>query len=147
MNLQGLAMATEQSEMSQDLVQPYAETDNSVENRKAVSDRIISIHSVTSNRFWQFATLSAIMFGLGIIGLVMRLSSGFDDKQIWGYYVAIFAFLMTTSSAAPMVAMQPCHSQSLDATGSGYPTLQNLRDSIGVGTWRDRVTNVCIENQ
>ena len=100
-------MATEQSEMSQDLVQPYAETDNSVENRKAVSDRIISIHSVTSNRFWQFATLSAIMFGLGIIGLVMRLSSGFDDKQIWGYYVAIFAFLMTTSSAAPMVAIAP----------------------------------------
>ena len=100
-------MATEQSEMSQDLVQPYAETDNSVENRKALSDRIISIHSVTSNRFWQFATLSAIMFGLGIIGLVMRLSSGFDDKQIWGYYVAIFAFLMTTSSAAPMVAIAP----------------------------------------
>ena len=100
-------MVTEQSEMSQDLVQPYAETDNSVENRKAVSDRIISIHSVTSNRFWQFATLSAIMFGLGIIGLVMRLSSGFDDKQIWGYYVAIFAFLMTTSSAAPMVAIAP----------------------------------------
>ena len=29
----------------------------------------------------------------------------------------------------------------------GYPTLQNPRDSIGVGTWRDRVTNVCIENQ
>ena len=100
-------MVTEQSEMSQDLVQPYAETDNSVENRKAVSDRIISIHSVTSNRFWQFATLSAIMFGLGIIGLLMRLSSGFDDKQIWGYYVAIFAFLMTTSSAAPMVAIAP----------------------------------------
>ena len=100
-------MVTEQSEMSQDLVQPYAETDNSVENRKAVSDRIISIHSVTSNRFWQFATLSAIMFGLGVIGLVMRLSSGFDDKQIWGYYVAIFAFLMTTSSAAPMVAIAP----------------------------------------
>ena len=29
----------------------------------------------------------------------------------------------------------------------GYPTLQNLRDSIGGGTWRDRVTKVCIENQ
>lgn len=107
MNLLGLGMVTDQSEISQGTKQPYAETDNSVQNRKAVSDRLIRIHGVTSSRFWQFATLSGIMFVFGIIGLVMRLSSDFDDKQVWGYYVALFAFMMTTSSAAPMVAIAP----------------------------------------
>ena len=89
------------------VVEPYVETDNSVETRKAVSDSFLAIHNITSNRFWQFAALFGIMFVLGIIGFVMRLSSGFDDKAAWGYYVAVFAFLMTTSSAAPMVAIAP----------------------------------------
>ncbi len=87
--------------------QPYAETDNSVETRKAVSDKLLGIHSITSNRFWQFAALTGIMFVLGIIGLAMRLSSGFDDKGAWGYYVAVFSFLMTTTAAAPIVAIAP----------------------------------------
>ena len=89
------------------VIESYVETDNSAEARKAVSDGILNIHKVTSNRFWQFAALFGIMFVLGLIGFVMRLSSGFDDKAAWGYYVALFAFLMTTSSAAPMVAIAP----------------------------------------
>ena len=75
--------------------EPYAETENSVDNRKDVSDRLLRIHNVISNRFWQFAALSGLMFVLGIIGLVLRLASGFDDKDVWGFYVAVFAFLIT----------------------------------------------------
>ena len=37
------------------VVEPYVETDNSVETRKAVSDSFLAIHNITSNRFWQFA--------------------------------------------------------------------------------------------
>ena len=37
------------------VIEPYVETDNSAEARKAVSDGILNIHTVTSNRFWQFA--------------------------------------------------------------------------------------------
>ena len=33
------------------VVEPYVETDNSVETRKAVSDSFLAIHNVTSNRF------------------------------------------------------------------------------------------------
>ena len=58
MNLLGLVMVTDQSEISQGTKQPYAETDNSVQNRKAVSDRLIRIHGVTSSRFWQFASVA-----------------------------------------------------------------------------------------
>ena len=52
------------------VVEPYVETDNSVETRKAVSDGFLAIHNVTSNRFWQFAALFGIMFVLGIIGAI-----------------------------------------------------------------------------
>ena len=102
-------MATEAARTDQyDIIEePVAETDNSVEARKAVSDKLLGIHNVISNRFWQFAALTGILFILGIIGYVMRLSSGFEDKQNWGYYVAIFSFLMTTTASAPMVAIAP----------------------------------------
>ncbi|MCL0054508.1 hypothetical protein M1N56_01370 [Dehalococcoidia bacterium] len=102
-------MATDAAKAEQYEVveQSYAETDNSVETRKAVSDKLLGIHNITSNRFWQFAVLTGIMFVFGIIGLAMRLNSGFDDKGAWGYYVAVFSFLMTTTAAAPMVAIAP----------------------------------------
>ena len=101
-------MATNSAGVEYEAVsEPYAETENSVDNRKDISDRLLRIHNVTSNRFWQFAALTGLMFALGIIGFVMRLASGFDDKDVWGYYVAVFAFLMTTTSAAPMVAIAP----------------------------------------
>ena len=99
-------MVTDQANSNQ-AQETFTQTDNSVEARKAVSDKLLSIHNVTSNRFWQFAALSAIMFAFGIIGYILRLTSGFDDKGAWGYYVAVFAFLMTTTSAAPMVAIAP----------------------------------------
>tara|TARA_B100000745_G_scaffold2187_1_gene1822 strand:- start:24391 stop:25860 length:1470 start_codon:yes stop_codon:yes gene_type:complete len=101
-------MATNSAGVEYEAVsEPYAETENSVDNRKDISDRLLRIHNVTSNRFWQFAALTGLMFALGIIGFVLRLASGFDDKDVWGYYVAVFAFLMTTTSAAPMVAIAP----------------------------------------
>ena len=102
-------MATDAAKADQYEVveQPYAETDNSVETRKAASDKLLGIHKITSNRFWQFAVLTGIMFVFGIVGLAMRLNSGFDDKGAWGYYAAIFSFLMTTTAAAHMVAIAP----------------------------------------
>ena len=90
-------MVTDQASSNQ-AQETFTQTDNSVEARKAVSDKLLSIHNVTSNRFWQFAALSGIMFALGIVGYILRLTSGFDDKGAWGYYVAVFAFLMTTTS-------------------------------------------------
>ena len=74
-------MATEAARTDQyDIIEePVAETDNSVEARKAVSDKLLGIHNVISNRFWQFAALTGVLFILGIIGYVMRLSSGFRE--------------------------------------------------------------------
>ncbi len=35
---------------------------------------------------------------LGVIGFVMRLSDGVGDKVVWGYYAAMFSFMLTTAS-------------------------------------------------
>ncbi|GIS64349.1 MAG: hypothetical protein CM1200mP3_05970 [Chloroflexota bacterium] len=51
-NLSRLPMVTDPGSR---VVEPYVETDNSVETRKAVSDGFLAIHNITSNRFWQFA--------------------------------------------------------------------------------------------
>jgi molybdopterin-containing oxidoreductase family membrane subunit len=88
-------------------IEEYVDNENSLESRIEISKKSLSIHTATSKRFRQFAYLTGAMLILGIVGFFMKLFAGFDDKQAWGYYVAVFAFLMTTTSAAPMVAIAP----------------------------------------
>ncbi len=49
-----------------------------------------------------------ILLGLGIVGFLVRaLGDGFggDNREAWGYYVAMFAFLLATVGSAPVVAV------------------------------------------
>ena len=71
--------------------------------RRDLSDR----HEATGNMFWKAAALFGALFILGVVGFVMRLSDGVDDKVVWGYLAAVFAFILTTAQAAPMVAIAP----------------------------------------
>jgi molybdopterin-containing oxidoreductase family membrane subunit len=57
--------------------------------------------------FWRAVALFGVLFVLGIIGFVMRVADGVSDKAVWGYYAAVFAFILTTAQAAPMVAIAP----------------------------------------
>jgi len=59
----------------------------------------------TGDAYWRAVTLFGVLFVLGIIGFIMRLSDGVSDKAVWGYYAAMFAFILTTAQAAPMVAI------------------------------------------
>ena len=90
-----------------DTTQEYVDNENSLEARREISEEALAIHTATTKRFWQFTYLAGFMLLIGLVGFFMKLFSGFDDKQAWGYYVAVFAFLMTTTSAAPMVAIAP----------------------------------------
>ena len=51
--------------------------------------------------------LFAVVFGLGIVGFVLRAQDGFSDadRHAWGYYAATFAFLLATFGSAPLVAV------------------------------------------
>ena len=61
----------------------------------------------TSDTYWRAVALFGGLFLLGIIGFLIRLSDGFSDKAVWGYYAAVFAFILTTAQAAPLVAIAP----------------------------------------
>ena len=72
-----------------------------------VNRDLLDTHQRTSDMYWRAVALCGVLFLLGVIGFIMRLSGGFSDKAVWGYYAAIFAFILTTAQAAPMVAIVP----------------------------------------
>ena len=76
-------------------------------NAQGLTRDLVQRHVRTAENFWRAVAVFAIMLLLGIIGLVMRISDGVGDRAIWGYYAAMFAFLLTTAQAAPMVAIAP----------------------------------------
>ncbi len=58
-----------------------------------------------SPRFRVVVVILGILFILGIVGFIVRLSGGFDDRTVWGYYAAMFAFLLATAGSAPLAAV------------------------------------------
>ena len=49
-------------------------------------------------------TVLSFLFVLGVLGFVIRLTSGFDDPSIWGYHVATMSFIVTTFLAMPLIS-------------------------------------------
>ena len=68
---------------------------------------LIGKHLSIGDNFWRAASAFGVLVVLGVIGFAMRLTEGVDDRAVWGYYVAMFSFMITTASAAPMVAIAP----------------------------------------
>lgn len=61
------------------------------------------LHS--GSRFFVAARILGVLFALGIVGFVLRLRGGFEDRTAWGYYAALFSFLLSTAGSAPVVAV------------------------------------------
>ncbi len=72
-----------------------------------VTGDLLRRHEKTGEVFWRVVAVCGILFVLGIVGFVMRLMDGVSDKAVWGYYAAMFVFILTTAQAAPMVAIAP----------------------------------------
>ena len=72
-----------------------------------VSHDLLERHQSSSPLFKRAVALFAALFILGIVGFVIRLSDGVSDKAVWGYYAALFAFILSTAQAAPLVAIAP----------------------------------------
>jgi hypothetical protein len=64
-------------------------------------------HVKISDKWWSGVAAAGILLVLGIIGFVIRLGDGVGDRIVWGYYAMMFAFILTTAQAAPMVAIAP----------------------------------------
>ena len=68
---------------------------------------LVARHHKSGNMFRGAVALFSVLFILGVIGFVMRVTDGVGDRAVWGYHAALFAFLLTTAQAAPMVAIAP----------------------------------------
>ena len=72
-----------------------------------VTHDLLDLHRSNGGKFrWTVVILGALLI-LGIVGFVMRLQDGVSDPSTWGYYAALFAFILTTAQAAPLVAIVP----------------------------------------
>lgn len=49
--------------------------------------------------------ISGILLLLGVVGVILRISGGFENRAAWGYYAAIFAFVLSTAQAAPLLSV------------------------------------------
>ena len=68
---------------------------------------LVGKHDKPSDKWWSGVAAGGILLVLGLIGFALRLSDGVSDRVVWGYFAMMFAFVLTTAQAAPMVAIAP----------------------------------------
>ena len=72
-----------------------------------VTHDLLDRHRATGNLYRGAVLLLSVLFALGVVGFILRLQDGVSNTAIWGYHAAVFAFILTTAQAAPMVAIAP----------------------------------------
>ena len=76
-------------------------------NSRMVTEQVSrDFFNVTKNYKLVVAVLGSV-FAIGIIALILRFLDGFgvSERAQWGYYSAMFAFLLITAGSAPLVAV------------------------------------------
>ena len=75
---------------------------------EGVSEHLLSKVFSADKKFWLVMAGLAVLVALGIVGFVVRaVDDGFSDsaRPQWGYYAAMFAFLLVTAGTAPVAAI------------------------------------------
>ena len=72
-----------------------------------VTHDLLDRHRTNSSKFRWTSVVLGVLFILGIVGFVIRIQDGVSDPSVWGYYAALFAFILTAAQAAPLVAIAP----------------------------------------
>ena len=73
-----------------------------------VTRDVLQKHSELSSGLKKVMLVLGALFLLGLVTFVIRaIDVGFADRSKWGYYAAVFAFLFTAGSSAPMLAIVP----------------------------------------
>ncbi|MBI2856120.1 MAG: hypothetical protein HYX93_04665 [Chloroflexi bacterium] len=70
-----------------------------------VTEDYLRRHESAGPRFQRIASMLAVLLAIGVVGLVLRISSGFDDRTTWGYYAAVFAYILLTAQSAVLVSV------------------------------------------
>ena len=70
-----------------------------------ITEDVLRRHEGSGRPFWVIAGVLAVLFTLGIVGLVNLLSGGFEDRNAWGYHAAVFAYIFIVAQSALMVSI------------------------------------------
>jgi molybdopterin-containing oxidoreductase family membrane subunit len=70
-----------------------------------ITEDIVERQRSAGSRFRIVAGVLAALLALGVVGFALRLADGFDDRTIWGYHAAIFAYLFVTAQSAVLVSV------------------------------------------
>ncbi len=84
---------------------PDDHSHNLVQTPTEVSQDLQNKHRNIGRKFRVATLIFSFLLLLGIVGFVLRLMDGVNNTAIWGYHAALFAFILTTAQAAPMVAI------------------------------------------
>ncbi len=73
----------------------------------SITQDLLNRHKSSTRGFRLVASILSILFGIGVVGVIILLSNGVSDASAWGYHAALFAFILASAQAAPMVAIAP----------------------------------------
>ncbi|MBM2825953.1 MAG: putative rane protein, partial [Dehalococcoidia bacterium] len=76
-----------------------------IESFRELNGGVLERLQSAGSGFQLAVAVSGGLFLLGILGFIMRLQGGFEDRAAWGYYATVWVFLFTTVQAAPVVAV------------------------------------------
>ena len=74
---------------------------------EVITEDLLGRRAKASKTFWIATSVFGGLLVLGVIGMIMRLVDGVSDTAQWGYTAAVLSFMLTTASAAPMIAIAP----------------------------------------
>lgn len=72
-------------------------------HQEIASDIMAKFQNINQS-YWRWVSLLAVLFAAGVVGFVIKLMAGFDDRSEWGYYVATLSFLASTFLAMPVIS-------------------------------------------
>ena len=72
-------------------------------HRELAQDALARYQEIGS-RYWIWVAILSGLTLLGVIGVVIRLNDGFENRAAWGYHVGTMAFILTTFAATPVVS-------------------------------------------
>ncbi|MDA0988371.1 MAG: hypothetical protein O2783_04445 [Chloroflexi bacterium] len=70
-----------------------------------ITQDVIQRHESPGRQFWMVTSVLAGLLGLGIIGFIILLSKGFEDRNAWGYYATTFAYIFTAAQSAVLISV------------------------------------------
>ncbi len=63
------------------------------------------VDRITHPKLGGLFVVSGLLFLVGIAGVFLKVSGGYADRNTWGFYAAVFAWVLSTGCSAPILSV------------------------------------------